>query len=151
MFVKNRRIVIKRAVWVLFVVYLSWLIYFLFFCEGYGRHPSETYRYNLEPFSEIKRYIKYYDTIGIKLFMLNIVGNIVAFIPFGASLPIINKKYKGFISIFLLGVLFTLCIETTQLIMRVGSFDVDDMILNTTGVVIGYIICKIMKFIYNRG
>lgn len=148
---KNRRVVIKRAVWVLFIVYLSWLIYFLFFCDAYGRHPSDTYRYNLEPFSEIKRYINYYDNIGFKLFMLNIVGNIAAFVPFGASLPIINKKHKGFLPVFLIGVLFTASIETAQLIMRVGSFDVDDMILNTTGVVIGFVLCRIMKFIYNRG
>lgn len=148
---KNRRIVIKRAVWLLFVIYISWLVYFLFFCEWYGREPSETYRYNLKPFSEIKRYFNYYNTIGFKSFMLNIVGNIVAFVPFGASIPIINKKYKGFFSVFFIGVIFTVCIETTQLIMRVGSFDVDDMILNTTGVVIGFIICKIMKLIYNRG
>ena len=83
--------------------------------------------------------------------MLNIVGNIAAFVPFGASLPVINKKHKGFLSVFLIGVLFTASIETAQLIMRVGSFDVDDMILNTTGVVIGFVLCKIMKFIYNRG
>ena len=147
---KNKRFYIKKLIWLLFIIYISGLIYFLLFAERYGRQSLDTYRYNIVPFSEIKRYICYIDSIGIELFLINIVGNVVAFIPFGASLPLINKKYKSFISILLIGLLFILSIETIQLVMQAGSFDVDDIILDSTGVVIGFVISKILRFIYNK-
>ncbi len=86
----------------------------------------------------------------MELFLLNIVGNVVAFIPFGTSLPLINKKYKSFLSVLLIGLMFIVSIETIQLIMKAGSFDVDDIILNTTGVITGYIISIILKYVYNK-
>lgn len=86
----------------------------------------------------------------MEYFMLNIVGNVVAFMPFGTSLPLINKRYRSFISVLLIGIMFIVSIETFQLVMKVGSFDVDDIILNTTGVVIGYIVSIILRRIYNK-
>lgn len=143
--IKNKKI-IKLLVTLLFMAYIVVLVYFLFFSEGYGRTKVDVYRYNLVPFSEIQRYFKYYSIIGIEGFMLNIVGNIVAFIPFGLFIPIIAKGYRNFFIILFDGMLFTIIIESIQLILKVGSFDVDDMILNTTGVVIGYILFKILYY-----
>ena len=42
-------------------------------------------------------------------------------------------------TVFLLSFLFTLGIETVQLVFKVGSFDVDDMFLNTIGGIAGYL------------
>lgn len=120
----------------------------MFFSERYGRTVSSDYKYNLTPFSEIKRYFKYYDVIGFEGFVVNIIGNIVAFIPFGLCLPIVHIKYRKFGLVIFDGFIFTVSIETVQLMSRVGSFDVDDIILNTTGVILGYTIYRIMHKTY---
>ena len=72
-------------------------------------------------------------------FITNIFGNVLAFVPFGAILPVINRRTRSFLLIFLLSMEFSLMVETIQLIFKVGSFDVDDIILNTLGGVIGYL------------
>lgn len=54
------------------------------FSESFGRTDTDRdYAYNLILFKEISRYFKYYNVLGFPLFMINIVGNIVAFAPFG--------------------------------------------------------------------
>ena len=140
----NGKKVIKGIIFILYALYLSCLVYFLFFCEEYGRMATDEYHYNFVPFSEIKRYILYFKRIGITRFMLNIFGNIVAFVPFGAFMPVIWNRYKKFWLLYVDGFIFVLCIETIQLISKVGSFDVDDIILNTSGIVIGYIIYRLL-------
>ena len=90
------------------------------------------------------------DLIGYKGFMLNIVGNILAFVPLGLCVPLLVAGYRKFLLVFFYGILFTVCVETVQLLLKVGSFDVDDMILNTTGVVIGYICYSILYKMYKK-
>jgi len=80
-------------------------------------------------------------------FLLNIVGNIVGFMPCGFFLPVISRRSRRWFNTVLLSFLFSLCIETIQLIFKVGSFDVDDMILNTLGGILGYILYKIVQHI----
>ncbi|MBE5985717.1 MAG: VanZ family protein, partial [Paenibacillaceae bacterium] len=65
--------------WVIFIIYLIFLAYFLFFSDYFGRsgHIREEYAYNLIPLKEIKRFIVYRHVVGIKSFLLNVVGNIV--------------------------------------------------------------------------
>ena len=140
--------VFKSLIIIAYIFYLSCLVYFLFFCEKYGRTVTDEYHYNIIPFSEIKRYVMYFDRIGITRFMLNIFGNIVAFVPFGMMMPIIWKRYRKFWMVYVDGFVFVLCIESIQLVSKVGSFDVDDIILNTSGVVIGYILYKLLYSLY---
>ena len=65
------------------VIYIALLLYFLFFSEHYGRNiRSESYRYNLKPFEEIGRFIKYRNAFTLEFFLVNMVGNVVAFMPF---------------------------------------------------------------------
>ena len=74
----------QKAGWVLFILYLCLLAYFMFFSESFGRTDTDRgYVYNLILFKEISRYFKYYNVLGFPLFMINIVGNIIAFAPFG--------------------------------------------------------------------
>lgn len=133
------------------------LVYFLFFSEEYGRHEAySTYQYNLEPFRELRRYLAYRGQIGNELFLINVVGNVVAFMPFGFLLPVMYREqrrevvfqghyFRSFLFVTFLGFLFSLGVETVQLVTRVGCFDVDDLMLNTLGVIIGYIIYYICK------
>lgn len=133
--------IIRVAGILLFILYIILLMYLLFFAENFGRTVVDRkYSYNLILFKEIYRFIKYRKELGLLPVLVNLGGNIVAFIPFGCILPIISKKRRKFFIILLLSFELSLAIEITQLISKVGSFDVDDMLLNTVGGAIGYVV-----------
>lgn len=131
---------------VVFILYISVLVYFLFFADMYGRTSGSTnYRYNLTPFKEIKRFIMYSDKLGVYTVCENLIGNVVAFLPFGIFLPILTNHKLKFFSVTMFTFDLTLLIELTQLICKVGSFDVDDIILNTLGGMLGYLMFFVWK------
>ena len=122
----------KAVMKLLFIIYMCVLVYVVFFAEAMGRTPQDGYVYNLTPLKEIKRFMKYIwdnDALG-RAARLNIFGNIIAFIPFGIYLPYTSESKLGFISTFLYTFSLSLTIELVQLITKVGSCDVDDIILN---------------------
>lgn len=125
---------------VLFLLYMAALLYFLFFADDYGRSPSAEMRYNLVPFTEIRRFLRYRDTLGMRAVLLNVYGNVIGFLPFGAILPVMHRKLRSFARVTGLGALFSVCVELLQLVSRRGSCDVDDVILNTAGAALGYLI-----------
>lgn len=131
---------IKAIGWMLFIIYLILLLYFLFFSEGYGRREvSESdYRYNLELFKEISRFWNYREQLGAGAVGLNLLGNIIGFLPLGFILPIISIGMRHICLSGIVGFLVSLFVESCQLIGKVGCFDVDDLLLNTLGTVIGY-------------
>lgn len=88
---------------------------------------------NLVPFKEIMRY-----DIGSKMFYVTVIGNIALFIPFGFIISTyINPK--RFAPILLIPLVVSFTIELVQL--KIGrSFDIDDILLNTLGCIIGYLI-----------
>ena len=123
----------------LFILYMGMLVYFLFFAENMGRTFTEReYHYNLMPLKEIKRFWIYRETLGLWSVVLNLVGNVAAFIPFGIFLPRLYAKCRKFLLTMLFCFEFSLSVETIQLIWKVGSFDVDDILLNTLGGVLGF-------------
>ncbi len=141
----------KLLLEVCFIIYIILLFYFLFFSDKFGRTTSrQDYSYNIIPFHEITRFIKYREIIGVESFMVNIAGNIFAFCPFGFLLPVLNNKKRGILYVTLVSFEFSLFIELIQLITRVGSYDIDDIILNTIGGILGYIIYRICYFIWKR-
>lgn len=126
--------------WLLFYLYIILLSYFLFFSERYGRdYILDQYRYNLEFLKEIKRFIRYREQLGFESFVVNILGNVIAFAPFGFLLPLLNVKFRKLFYITFLSLLFSLTVEVVQLIFKVGIFDVDDLLLNTIGGITGYL------------
>lgn len=143
----------KRAIQgfsvILFILYLILMIYFLFFAENLGRSFSErTYAYNLEPFKEIGRFWTYRKELGFWAVFLNLAGNVLCFVPFGAILPILSVRARNFFLTTLLSFEFSLMVECVQLISRVGSFDVDDLMLNTMGGVVGFLmftVCNALR------
>ena len=125
---------------VAFLLYIAALIYFLFFSESYGRagFAEREYHYNVVPFREIKRFW---------IYVTNLLGNVVGFVPFGFMLPLIVRRARGFFLITLLGFALSLFVEVVQLITKVGCFDVDDLILNTLGAAVGYILFAVCHLI----
>ena len=133
----------KIALWVgrvLCIVYIAGLCYFLFFAENYGRiFGQENYRYNLVPFKEIERFWKYRGELGIHSFY-NLAGNILGFVPAGFFIPMLWGKRRGFLFTICVTFEMSLAVEILQLCFRVGSFDVDDIILNTLGGILGFVL-----------
>ena len=136
---------LEYALWggrVLFLIYLAGLCYFLFFAENYGRViGQENYRYNLVPFREIERFWIYRKELGIHS-IYNLAGNVLGFVPAGFFIPVLLKGRRGFLFTACSILQMSLHVEILQLIFRVGSFDVDDLILNTLGGMLGYLLLK---------
>ena len=137
----------QKMGWVLFVMYLIALVYFMFFAESLGRTGNEEahYAYNLELFKEIRRFIVYREQLGWKAVILNLGGNVAGFMPFGFILPVVSRRGRRWYNAFLLGFFLSLCIEATQLAFKVGSFDVDDLLLNTIGGILGFAGYKVVQ------
>ncbi|MFJ7746582.1 VanZ family protein [Peribacillus sp. NPDC097295] len=68
-------------------------------------------------------------------------GNIATFIPYGILIPLLYRvSFRKFISLFVLSILF---LETIQALTHLGSFDLDDVFVNTLGATIGFIAYKV--------
>ncbi len=129
---------------VLFAAYICVLVYFLFFSEGMGRSfTARSYHYNLIPLKEIKRFIVYADVLGYKAVWLNLAGNVAAFVPFGLFIIPVSGRRFGMVEAVVLSADFSILVEVVQLFTKVGSFDVDDIMLNTVGGLIGVLLYKL--------
>lgn len=68
----------------------------------------------------------------------NIILNICMFVPFGVLLPSCIKSCQSWWKTYLAGFVFTVGIESVQLVARRGLFELDDIMGNTVGAMIGY-------------
>lgn len=135
---------------VMFVCYIGFLIYFLIFSDWYGRTGgAKEYRYNLVLFQEIKRFWTYREQLGYFATFTNLFGNVLIFVPYGFFLPMASR-YRSFFGTLFYSFGLSLCVEVFQLVTKVGSFDVDDLLLNTIGGVLGYISFVICNAIRRR-
>lgn len=123
---------------IFFMAYMVLLFYLLFFSESYGRTTDSGYRYNLEFFKEIKRFWYNRDTLGWSS-AVNLFGNIAAFAPFGFFLPMLCRIGKNVFGCVIVSAAFSLSVEIIQLFTKVGAFDVDDLLLNALGGLVGYL------------
>lgn len=138
--IKNKKpfILHKEIFLLLFLIYILCLFQVVTF-EDQSLYNTGN---NLVPFKEIMRY-----KLGSHLFFKNVIGNVVLFIPYGLFISLYTKLDKPFHATCL--VLFaSVTVEITQLaIGRV--FDIDDIILNLIGGLIGYIIYRVITKIYD--
>jgi len=91
---------------------------------------------NLVPFQVFKIY---------KISNIQIVGNFIMLLPLGIYLPVLYRRMNNFFLVLLVCMLTSISIEVLQLATKFRSADVDDVILNTTGAVMGYILFVIFK------
>lgn len=132
---------------ILLALYLVLLVYFLLASRLFGRDIGYSeHRFNLLPFREIVRFYTYWKQVGFLSAFLNLAGNLVGFIPLGILVPWVSRRMRCWTRIVKLGFLVTLVVETLQLVLKAGIFDVDDIILNTVGTLVGYQIF----WIFNR-
>ena len=128
---------------ILFVIYIIFVFYFLLISEVYGRTSEmQEYHYNLVLFQEIKRFWNYREQLGAFATVTNLFGNVLIFLPFGFFMPMASK-HRSFLSTSFYSLALSLIVEISQLFMKVGCFDVDDLLLNTIGGMLGYIVFSI--------
>ncbi len=138
---------------ILFVLYIVFIFYFLLISEVYGRTGDVgEYHYNLELFREIKRFWTYREQLGWFATFTNLAGNVLVFVPFGFLMSMASN-YRSFLNTTFYSFVLSLVVELSQLMMRVGAFDVDDLLLNTAGGMLGYIcflICNAIRRNYAK-
>ena len=126
----------------LFAGYAALMIWLLFGQRSQGDGGKDNI--NIVPLTTLKLYVNIlkYSTNGYLLrhAFINLVGNVIMCVPFGFFLPVISKQTKKFFSMLLYTVVVIVLIETVQYITGLGSCDIDDLILNVPGVVIGWCI-----------
>lgn len=118
--------------------------YFFYPENSSGFIDIETWQLNsnLIPFKNIMVYINGYDRFNLDIIINNTLGNVLIFLPLGLFLPILFKKYTRFSKLFFCSILISFTIEALQFILQIGQFDIDDIILNTSGSIVGYFIIK---------
>ena len=134
-----------------FVAYCAWMLWLLFGqrmgTEGELAALGE--RMNLDPFATIKRYWPLLmGGNGLALrrqAVINLVGNVVMFVPLGYCLPRIFPWFRRFFRTFFVCILLIAAVELVQLFTGLGVCDVDDLILNMAGISLGYLISKIKQ------
>lgn len=146
----NNKKIIRVLGKILFILYVAFIFYFLLLSDWYGRTGEmQQYRYNLVLFKEIKRFWRYRDSLGMAAVVKNLLGNVLVFVPFGFFMPLASR-YRSFLVTAFDGFALSLCVETFQILTKVGSFDVDDLLLNTLGGILGYILFVICNAIRRK-
>lgn len=138
---------------ILFVLYIIFVFYFLLISEIYGRTGEmQEYHYNLVLFKEIRRFWNYREQLGMFATVTNLLGNVLIFLPFGFFMAMASK-YRSFMSTVIYSLALSLTVEISQLFMKVGCFDVDDLLLNTIGGMLGFIaftVCNVIRRNYAK-
>lgn len=140
-----------EILYMLLIAYVECLVYLTLF-PSTGMSTDRIASINLIPFRTINLYINFQGEVSLQI--INLLGNIVVFVPIGIFIVLLMKK-AGFIHSLLIGFGSTLFIEIMQLVLSVSgvisrSFDVDDLLLNTIGVLIGYFIASLFRTYLNR-
>ena len=151
---KSRRTILKTALY----LYTLWMLWLLF-----GRSSglsSGNYREQLQqhllltPFQTIRNFLsslRFGSLTQKRQAIINLVGNVIMFVPFGYLLPGLFPKFRSFIRFFLICLVLICLVEFLQLVTLLGVMDVDDVILNMAGFSIGYIAyCLLPPFTTNK-
>lgn len=126
---------------------LNYVILLLFFTV-FGRRSWDYYRYNFDPWYS---YLDVLSTGDITV-AFQIAVNIAAFIPLGSMSSLAAKRH-GFLKGLLCGVAVSVCIEFLQLVLRSGYCEIDDLISNSLGTLIGCVlagICILVRYCFGK-
>lgn len=127
---------LQRIYKILILPYTLVLLYLMFL--GFGRTQFDENIVRLRPIFSTIEFAKnslLWNRLGSLL--INIIGNIVMFAPFG-FLGWILPKYNDFKTLLIAFLSILVAIEALQYFTRMGVFDIDDIILNSVGVYLGF-------------
>jgi glycopeptide antibiotics resistance protein len=112
--------------------------------EGLARHVRSA---NLIPFQTISSSL---FNRQLRIEIAALVFNVAAFVPLGFLLPCINRNARRWGAALVAGLSVSLAVEFVQLVTILGSADIDDVILNVTGAMIGYGLFRLADAAYWR-
>lgn len=131
-------------------VYTVWLLYILYFAALRNLDSNRLFEFKTVPFDTMKYYYFHLTVFHNKIeFIKNIVGNIVLFIPYGFLGILYPRLRNGFWLMLTFFVMINL-VEFSQYYFHRGTADIDDIILNSVGALIGYSIYRFFFFIKGK-
>ena len=143
----------QRTLRVLFLLYILCLLWILFarsrYVPGVPYWDQVRQYLNLKPFHTIRLYSRLLADpvrpILTRLAVYNLAGNVLLFVPMGFFLPLLFDKLGKLWKVLLFTACITSAAEIVQVLILAGSCDVDDLILNLTGTLLGYPLHKYFK------
>ena len=133
--------IFKKFYRIFILPYTIFLLYLMFL--GFGREQHEANIVRLLPLVSTILFVQ--NTTSWESIIINLLGNIIMFIPFG-FLGWLNAKYFSFKKLIVDFLSVLIIVEALQYLTRLGVFDIDDLAINSLGVWIGF---QIRKFIDN--
>lgn len=137
----------RTGKWIVWIVYLFVLTQFILLKHIPRLHWGELIdgneialrwqKANTIPFRTIGLFL-FPSNLSLSIRIQNLVGNVLLFVPFGFLLPVSSGQCRRFFLTAGAAAALSFLYEVIQLIFGFGSFDVDDLLLNTAGGLIGY-------------
>ncbi len=137
---QKNKLKLTKILLVIYVLILTWII--VFKMQFSMEHLPYIRSINLIPFAESV-------IINGKIYLGEIINNLIVFIPVGAYIGILGKEekfYKKVIPIISL----TLIYEIAQYILHIRATDITDIIMNTSGGIVGIVIINILYKIFKN-
>ena len=135
-----------RIAKITFILYIALMLWLLFGQRvsndvqgGYWDELSQNI--NLVPFRTIGGYMdRLYNSAGKLNYqaVINLGGNVIMFIPLGFLLPFVSDRAKKLKNCFVMTFVVILSVELLQFATLLGSFDIDDLLLNMIGIFMGW-------------
>ncbi len=135
---------------VVLTLYSATVIYWMFIGFGREAHTGGPLQYNLVPLRTVSLYFNLDNGLSLINRLVNLLGNVVVFIPFGFLLPLVKTRQISWLRISLYAVPCILLLECLQMLLHVGSFDIDDLLLNMLGVWTGYVLFRVISLRSNK-
>lgn len=135
----------RKALACVFVLYCAMMLWLLLF-RRLG-HTLQVRECNLRLLATVKRFLRVLrrssDPEQIRFAVANLLGNIGLFVPLGIFLPMLFASMRPLYRFLLCAIPLLIAVELCQYVGTLGVGDVDDVLLNTLGVVIGWLSWKI--------
>ena len=122
----NKKIMITKILFGIYIFFLLWIILFkLSFSFSQFIGLSKEQSINLIPF---------YYPAEVNFHLKEVIANIIIFIPLGVYLKMLDVNGK---KVILYGIVFSILLEVSQFIFKIGASDITDLITNTVGTILG--------------
>ena len=136
--------ILLRTAFFIYCLLMLWLLFGQRLgAQDYGSYTQQLAdNLNLEPLKTIKLYLhllqRSESAYLVRHAFINLVGNVVMFIPLGYLLCGVFPRQRRFFMFLLCVTALILVVEAVQYVTLLGSCDVDDLILNLLGAMIGW-------------
>lgn len=130
---------------IIIIPYTLFLLYLMFW--GMGRFQYEDNQITVKPIFSTIEFI--HNAVELRYIVIIVLGNITMFMPFG-FLGWVFPRFRDLKTLIYAFISSIVIIEALQYFTRMGIFEVDDIILNTFGVYLGWLFCGFIEKSFSR-